>query len=256
MSDLSEYELQRLRTIESNESRLKEILGDAAQRCRKEKVEVTAEQLEQRQLAKEQRHRELLANQRGSSSRIQEKRAREAEQDLAQPGTKRKSVLDKAATKLKSQASPAAKMWKTVPPKLQNVAPEVLANDPCAYCRSQGKEHRACLRLPTCVSICSTPNWRMAFGSIRCIGRGNTMQRITALEVRLGGSPKQGPPLTRLDALEASCTLPREEDFSNVVIPVLRRIERLERLVLERGGRTERVWDEIVGEAGGATQSV
>ena len=96
----------------------------------------------------------------------------------------------------------------------------------------------------------------MAFGSIRCIGRGNTMQRITALEVRLGGSPKQGPPLTRLDALEASCTLPREEDFSNVVIPVLRRIERLERLVLERGGRTERVWDEIVGEAGGATQSV
>ena len=84
MTDLSEYELQRLRTIESNESKLAEILGDAAQRCRKEKVALTAEQLEQRQLAKERRHRELLANQRGSS-RIQEKRAREAEQALAQP---------------------------------------------------------------------------------------------------------------------------------------------------------------------------
>ena len=231
---------------------------------------MTAEQLEQRQLAKEQRHRELLANQRGSSSRIQEKRARKAEQDLAQPGTKRKSVLDEAATKLKSQASPAAKMWKpvlpksqapaaspaakmwkTVPPKLQNVAPKVLANNPCAYCRSQGKEHRACLRLPTCVSIRSTPKamrqWRVSnpgrvvVNMTRPKPVGNTMQRIAALEVRLGGSPKQGPPLTRLDALEASCTLPREEDFSNVVIPVLRRIERLERLVLERGGRTERV---------------
>ena len=58
MSDLSEYELQRLRTIESNESRLKEILGDAAQRCRKEKVEVTAEQLEQHGMSRGRHERQ------------------------------------------------------------------------------------------------------------------------------------------------------------------------------------------------------
>ena len=51
------------------------------------------------------------------------------------------------------------KQWLTVPPRLGDPAWNEHSTDdnPCAYCRSKGKAHRACLRLPTCVSICATP---------------------------------------------------------------------------------------------------
>lgn len=84
MATLSAYELTRIATIESNEKRLKEILGDAAERCRKERRTLTAEELEQRQLAKQRRRQELEANQR-SSSRLVEKQARDAELALTAP---------------------------------------------------------------------------------------------------------------------------------------------------------------------------
>ena len=84
MATLSAYELTRIATIESNEKRLKEILGDASEQCRKERRTLTAEELEQRQLTKQRRRQELEANQR-SSSRLVQKQARDAELALAAP---------------------------------------------------------------------------------------------------------------------------------------------------------------------------
>ena len=83
MEELSQYEVERLRTIQSNEAKLREILGDAARIFKKEKVVLTAAQIEERQRARERRQRELHANRRGSS-RIQEKRVAEPVPSIAE----------------------------------------------------------------------------------------------------------------------------------------------------------------------------
>lgn len=75
MADLSEYELERLRTIASNNARLKEILGDAKSLCRtderKARRTLSSEELEQRAAARERSQQQAEANRRPASRRLE-----------------------------------------------------------------------------------------------------------------------------------------------------------------------------------------
>ena len=75
MADLSEYELERLRTIASNNARLEEILGGAKSLCRTDERKVrrtlSSEELEQRAAARERSQQQAEANRRPASRRLE-----------------------------------------------------------------------------------------------------------------------------------------------------------------------------------------